>query len=116
MDLTDLAARYWEWQRFLRGDRQERLAAEADSDAYDEVSDALSDPARGIEVIEALLNHPDADPVAVGCGPLEDLLSETPSVADEVAARCRQDPAWREAVSYVVLDRVPDTLAEYIAR
>jgi hypothetical protein len=99
-----------------RGDREERLAAEADSSAYDEVAEALVDPVSGIEVIDALLHHPDADTLAVGCGPLEDLLSQTPSVAPDVAIRCRTDAAWREAASHVVLDRAPDVLAQYVRR
>ena len=105
-DLPELVSAYWEYQRLSAGSRPQRLAAADLSWVVDHVSDAVEgDAPAALDLLDALLQHPGADPVNVGAGPLEDLLATgAPGVDDLVAARCRTSELWRRAVAAVYLD------------
>ena len=92
---------YWTFMRLASSpNRPDRVAADDWLWAFDEVGEATGRPDdSALDLLDDLLHSPDADPVAVGSGPLEDLLSEHGSmIAGRVADRARQDPLWRLAV------------------
>lgn len=117
-DLDAMVDAYWRYHQLLHGTRQERLARDAYFWAWDAVETAVMEsPGEAIEMIDAMLRHPDADPVYVGAGPIENLLSvrPPPQVLEEIGLRCRQDPLWREAVSGAYIDDpVPASVAPYV--
>lgn len=108
----ELADRYWRWKT-LRLGRQERLQAERDAGIYNQVQARLANPHAGLALIDALQRHPDADPVAVDCGPWRTCsrsrLTRWPTTWPN---RCLQDDRWRRATRSVTLDPpVPSMLA-----
>jgi hypothetical protein len=112
---------YWRYHQLSQGTRQERLASEAYFWAWDALSTAVMEsPLEAIDMIDAVLRHPDADHVYVGAGPIEDLLADgrqSPDLVEEIGLRCREDPLWREAVSHAyVADPVPAPVALYVLR
>jgi hypothetical protein len=117
-DLDAMVDAYWRYHQLFQGTRQERLARDAYFWAWDAVETAVMEsPREAIEMIDEVLRHPDADPVYVGAGPIENLLSDRPSpqVLEEIALRCRQDPLWRKAVSGAYVDDpVPASVAPYV--
>jgi hypothetical protein len=118
-NLDAMVDAYWRYHELSQGTRQERLASDAYSWAWDALSTAVMEsPIEAIQMIDAILRHPDADPGYVGAGPIEDLLADgrqSPEVAEEIGLRCRQDPLWREAVSYAyVEDPVSAPVALYV--
>ena len=117
-DLTALSAAYWRYFELGRGDRQQRLASSEFLWAWDAVSTATwESPEQSLEMIDAILHHPDADPVLVGAGPIEDLLSDPPQLVEEIAQRCRTDALWREAVAHAIIDDpIPESLTSYAMR
>jgi hypothetical protein len=117
-DLAALSAAYWRHHQLSQGTRQERLASEEYFWAWDAVETATwESPEESLEMIDAILHHPDADPVLVGAGPIEDLLSDPPQLVEEIARRCRTDALWREAVgSAIIDDPIPDSLSPYAMR
>jgi hypothetical protein len=119
-DLDAMVDAYWRYHQLFHGTRQERLARDAYFWAWDAVETAVMEsPIEAIEMIDAVLRHPDADPVYVGAGPIENLLSghPPPLVLEEVALRCRQDRLWREAVSGAYVDDpVPASIAPFVAQ
>jgi len=118
VDLTALSAAYWRHHQLSQGSRQERLASAEYSWAWDVVGTATwESPEESLEMIDAILHHPDADPVLVGAGPIEDLLSFPPQLVQEIAGRCRTDALWREAVGHAIIDDpVPPALVPYAMR
>jgi hypothetical protein len=117
-DLDALSAAYWRHHQLSQGNRQERLASEEFFWAWDAVSTATwESPEESLEMIDAILHHPDADPVLVGAGPVEDLLSDAPHVVEEIARRCRTDALWREAVGHAIIDDpIPESIIPYAMR
>lgn len=118
-DLDAMVDAYWHYYQLFHGTRQERLARDAYSWAWDAVETAVMEsPSEAIAMIDAVLRHPDADLLYVGAGPIENLRSDRPSpqVLDEIALRCRQDALWREAVSGAFVDDpVPASVAPFVA-
>ena len=119
----DLASVFWANQRLSAGERAERLAAQDLFWAWDQVSEAMTGPLpHALDVLDQLLAHPDADPVAVGAGPLEDLLLRTDApIGEAVATRCHALEVWRRAAAAVWLDeaersRVPGLVPFLTAR
>lgn len=106
-DLPKLVSAYGEYQRLSAGSRPQRLAADDLFWAVEHVAAAVEgDPAAALDLLDALLEHPGADPVSVGAGPLEDLLASGADGVDFlVAARCRTSEHWRPALGAVYLDR-----------
>jgi hypothetical protein len=117
-DLDAMVDAYWRYHQLFQGTRQERLARDAYFWAWDAIETAVMEsPFEAIEMIDAVLRHPDAEPVYVGAGPIENLLSDHPSaqVMEEIGRRCRQDPLWREAVSGAyVEDPILASVAPYV--
>lgn len=116
--MTALSAAYWRYCELSKGDRQQRLASHDFFWAWDAVSAATwESPEQSLEMIEAILHHPDADPGLVGAGPIEDLLSNPPQLVEEIAERCRTDALWREAVGHAIIDDpIPESLGPYAMR
>ena len=103
-------AGWWEYQRLSNGSRADRKALES-GDARDAlrarvVVNEVVDVG-GSKAVEwlAVLNDaapPGDDGVAVGCGPLEDLINEhADSVIDEIERLARRSPAFARALSHV---------------
>jgi len=97
---------YWRQYRLANGSRPERLEAADWLWACDALHDAVRGPSvqDALQLLDALLAHPDADAVYVGAGLVEDVLNR-PDVEDwdeELARRCRDSPAWRQAVQATV--------------
>ncbi len=120
MDVDAVVDAYWRCHALGSGSREERLAAESTFWAVEVVNDAAMDGHPSVlDLIDALLASPAADPCYVGAGPVEDLLSNHGArFGDEVADRCRLSPSWRVAVGCVWLDedeqrRLP-VLAPYL--
>ena len=106
-DLDAIVDAYWRYHQLTQGTRQERLASDAYLWAWDALETAvIESPSEAIEMIVAVLRHPDADPGYVGAGPIENLLSDRLplQVLEDIGLRCRQDPLWREAVSGAYVD------------
>ena len=108
--VSALVSSYWSHHRLADGDREQRLRAESGDSfwAWEAVEHAAREGAPDVlELFDALLAAPDADPCYVGAGPLEELLVHQ-GVAFEgaVAERCRRAERWRAAVSCVWLDPV----------
>jgi len=104
-----LVAAYWRYHQLSAGTRKQRLAGEDLFWACEAVQDAVhDDPTDVLDLIDALLLAPEADPGYVGAGPVEDLICQTGSKYEAaLAERCRKDAKWREAMSCVWLDE-PD--------
>lgn len=117
-DLDALADAYWRYHQLFQGTREERLTRDTYFWAWDAVETAvIESPGEAIEMIDTVLRHPAADPVYVGAGPIENLVSDRPppEVLEEIGLRCRQDPMWREAISHAyVNDPVPTAVALYV--
>jgi hypothetical protein len=63
-DLDAMVDAYWRYHQLLHGTRQERLARDAYFWAWDAVETAVMEsPSEAIEMIDAMLRHPDADPM-----------------------------------------------------
>lgn len=95
---------YWTYKRLAASAvRADRLAA-GDHFPFVEVFGDLAamDPVTAAAAVDALLDHPDADPSLVGAGPLEDWLNESGSEVDPtVLQRYRSDARWRDALTSV---------------
>ena len=113
-DNAELVANYWRAHRLSRGGREDRLLAEADASAFDEVHERVTrDPTDALTLIDDLLAADSADAAFVGAGPLEDLLVEHgAAVAQLVADRCRNSSAWQSAVAAVWLDELERSAVE----
>ena len=118
MDLVALSTAYWRYCQLGQGDRQQRLASREFFWASDAVWTATHEsPEQSLEMIDAILHHPDADPVLIGAGPIEDLLSDPPQLVEEIAQHCRTDALWREAVGHAIIDDpIPECLSPYAMR
>ncbi len=97
----------WLFHRLSVGDRAERLRSDdfvwAMLEVYSVVDDAPADTA--VQLLDALLHAPDADPAVIGAGLLEDALHErTDDLAVKVAAIAAPDARWCEALAHVYLD------------
>jgi hypothetical protein len=105
-DNADLVAANWRDYRLARGDREDRLAAEADRAALDEVRDRISrEPVAALRLLDDLLAAEEADVNYFAAGPLEDLLVEHgATVAQAIADRGLASSKWREAIGAVWLD------------
>lgn len=119
-----LAQAYWRHHQMSGGERAQRVAADGHWWAVEAVEDAVRTRAVGqvVDLLDQLLGAPQADPVFLGAGPLEDLLTAHPEAAASVAERCERSPhapLWRRAVAAVWLsgyhhDRVPG-LARFLS-
>jgi hypothetical protein len=114
-DFVALSAAYWRHHQLSQGNREERLASEEYFWAWDAVQTATwESPEESLAMIDAILHHADADPVLVGAGPIEDLLSAPAQMVEEIARRCRTDALWREAVGHAIIDDpIPASLVAY---
>ena len=104
-DRADVVAGYWRFEELLRGDRNARLSADRYLWAFQEVDRAVAEHDDDVlELLDDLLVAPGADLASFAAGPLEDLLRLHPKDAVAVAVRCRQHPAWMQALQGVWLD------------
>ena len=101
-----LVAAYWQLYRLSRGPREDRLPAEADAGAAEEVDERIAgDPDGALILLDDLLADEGADLYFFAAGPLEQLLVEHgAAVAQAIADRCAASPTWREALGAVWLD------------
>ena len=118
----DVVTAYWEHWRLLRGNRQERLAAERRPDLARQVIDEAveSGEPSAVSLLVALAEAApsDYDAVLVGAGPLEDLLvahgrrlarPEGVALLEEIDAAARRSRRFRQALASVwVHDEVPE--------
>jgi hypothetical protein len=105
----DVITAYHRYYELSKGDRQDRLCAEADYWwAHETVSDAVRDGTLPLDVLDALVGDPEGDSdyrAYIAAGPLEDLLNEHADMyADPFADRARVNGLWAEALGGVWLD------------
>jgi hypothetical protein len=106
-EVPEVVSAYWAQHRLSSGDRASRLRAESDEFGWasDVVVEATAEgSAQVLTLLDALLDAPEADPCFLGAGPVEELLVNHGSrFAADIALRCRQSAAWRDAVACVWL-------------
>lgn len=106
--MSELVVAYWRHLELCGGDRAQRLAAGEHWWAVEAVGTVVSTAGVGevVDLLEDLLGAPGADPVLVGAGPLEDLLTTRPEAGALVAQRCRGSEhagRWQHATAAVWL-------------
>ncbi len=109
-EIDDLATAYLHHWQVTSGARvsepDERAALDT---AYELVEDAVTLGTLPIEVLDALVRHPEGSPIFrfyLAAGPVEDSLTKQQDrYADELATRCRQDALWTETLSGVWLSK-----------
>jgi hypothetical protein len=92
-----------------QGDRESRQQAIAEhSWAWEAVSEEAADGSLPLEVVDAMLRDPMGDAeyrAFVAAGPIEEILSQWPDrYGEPIAARCRSDHLWSDAMHDVSLD------------
>jgi hypothetical protein len=105
----DVITAYRRYYELSKGERQDRLRAEADYWwAHEAVRDAGLDGTLPLDVLDALVGDPEGDGdyrAYIAAGPLEDLLNEHADMyADAFADRARVNALWAEALGGVWLD------------
>lgn len=109
VSVAEVADAYFQHYRLGNGDRQARLAVQADDWAWEFVDAAVRqrDPDL-LSLLDALVEVLEADRAYlayVGAGPVEDLLNEDPARWDvPLADRCRASPRWRHVLLAVDID------------
>lgn len=106
--ISELAAAYRLHHVARQGDRDARARATEYWWAWECVHEGVLDGSLPIEVLDALVHHPEADAefrAAVAAGPVEDALCDHITIyGGPIAARCASDMAWTEVVSGVWVD------------
>ena len=116
-DFADLSTAYWRHHQLSQGDRHERLAAQEYFWVWDVVGTATWElPAESLQMIDAILHHPDADPVLVGAGPIEDLLSEPAQWKKSQSAAEQMRSGARRWVTRLSTIRFRESLSPYTMR
>jgi hypothetical protein len=114
-ELPDVVAAFWRHHALASGDRRERLAAADQFWAWEAVSEAMQGD-DALPLLDALLAFPEADPCALGAGPVEDLLAGNVARWDEpLAERCRRSERWRAVLACVWLDDAEQKRAKHLA-
>lgn len=106
--VREVAKAYRRFYQLSTGDRSERGRADDYWWSWELVTDGATDGSLPVEVIDALLHHPDADDAFrgyVAAGPMEDALTYHPTTyGPAFAAKCDADSTWADTIDGVWLD------------